>query len=182
MPGFCFFCFFFLFASVSADVILNPSASSELDWSGASFSLYTICTNSVLCCCYFPPLILYLNHLSTTICKHTHYLCSAHIKLLIPNRATTSSWIANVAYMQRSFPVLPKAMTPVYCMLPPPVACVLMDAMPFNSDMKMLWKEMLTVIFQHAIAALLLSHSVHYYICLLFLNAFIPLSIWQGLY
>lgn len=180
MPGFCCF-FFFLFAAVSADVILNPSASSELDWSGASFSLYTICTNSVLCCCYFPLLILYLNHLGK---KHTNYLCSAHIKLLFPNRATTSSWIANVAffaYMQRSFPVLPKATTSVYCMVPPPVACVLMDAMPFSSDMKMLWKEILTVISQHAIVTLLLSHSVHYYICLCFLNAFIPPSIWQGL-
>lgn len=46
---------FFLFASVTADIILNPSASRELDWSGANFTLYSIYTNSVICCSLFPP-------------------------------------------------------------------------------------------------------------------------------
>lgn len=51
-----FWCHFFspLFASAAADCILNPSASRELDWSEANFTLYSIYTNSVLCCS-FPP-------------------------------------------------------------------------------------------------------------------------------
>lgn len=64
-------------------------------------------------------------------------------------------------------------------MLPPPVACVLMNAIPLNSDPKMMRKEMPTLIPDMPVAAL--SLCAHYRICLHFLNAFIPLSVWQGL-
>lgn len=35
-------------------LLLNPSASRELDWSGANSTLYSIYTNSVLCRSFFP--------------------------------------------------------------------------------------------------------------------------------
>ena len=72
---------FSLFASVTADIILDPSASSELDWSGANFTLYSIYTHSVLCCSFFfspfsSLLELFLAH--ANICKDTHTNLAIH--------------------------------------------------------------------------------------------------------
>lgn len=73
---------FSLFASVTADIILDPSASSELDWSGANFTLYSIYTHSVLCCSFFFFLLfpLYLNFFlaHANICKDTHTNLAVH--------------------------------------------------------------------------------------------------------
>lgn len=94
-----FFCFFFYFSFL---VWLsycwhhfNPSASKELDWSGANFTLYSIYTNTLLCCSLFPSASLLelfqypetcarkqTNNNKKLVKMHSVCLCNSHIRLL----------------------------------------------------------------------------------------------------
>lgn len=130
---------------------------------------------------HFPSLPLDLNHLSTKTCKHTrtHFLCNSHIKLLIPwgplfhtgwmvitSQRTDTSMLCLLRTCRGASPLYQRPRFQSVCMSPPPAACVLMNATPFNSNMKMLWKEMPTLIPNMPWAALSLCYSLSHLLTL----------------
>lgn len=170
VPVFClsfffFFFFFFSFASL-ADIILNPSAWRELDWSGANFTLYSIYANFVFCCSFYfslfifcPLLFLYLNfflapqkhvpsHTHTDTYTQTSCLCISHIRLL--NRwgttyhtgrqitfHTVDTLMSCFGHTCRGAALLYlRPPIPVHLMSQPPVVCILMNVLSFNSSPK----------------------------------------------
>lgn len=153
-------------------LLLNPTASRELDWSGANFTLHSIYTNPVPGCSFSPPLPLYLNFCRTHKHLQTHWLYNSHIRHV--NSRGTPFHTGRQTTSQRSDTLIPSSLRtcrgaapfhqrppiPVHCMSQSPVMYVLMNVFPFNSGMKMLLKEMPSLIPNMPVALPSLGYSL----------------------